>query len=299
MMTDRQTGQPVANACLTMVAEDNPRSLLWGGGPCSGPDGSITASRLRAGTYKAFVWARDGVHGHQWVGNDRGVGTWRQATTITVSAGSTTAMPTVRLDGKGGVTGTITDEITGQPIQDAAVTFVAFTVDRSGGDAQGVYRTDAQGRYTVPDLGPYQWSFFSGHNDASYAGEWTGDEVDRVKAGHLKVKQDRTVTYDVQLGKGTTITGQILADDGTVVDSAMLWVHDAATGEILAEREMWPGAGTTVYVVQVKGRQEIKLRVEYPGEVREAWFGGTSFATAQVVQVPANGSMELDLTVGG
>ena len=77
-------------------------------------DGTLTvggagAFHLTAGTYNLFTWADDGVHGHQWVGTDGGTGAQAKGRLVTVRSGRTTAVPPVRLDRAGTITGMVTE----------------------------------------------------------------------------------------------------------------------------------------------------------------------------------------------
>src|SRR5690606_19248430 len=120
---DRQTGTPVADACVELV--DVTRAYLLGNSRsvCTDETGTVTLNLMVPGKYKTFVWARDGVHGHQWVGPGRsGVGQFGKARTVTLAAGQSVTLPTIRLDKVGGdITGTVTDEDTGAPISQANV----------------------------------------------------------------------------------------------------------------------------------------------------------------------------------
>src|SRR5574342_1195528 len=65
---DAATGAPVANACVEPIEPLHPSQLGTRGGWCSDEAGQVTINRIKAGTYNLFTWARDGEHGHQWVG---------------------------------------------------------------------------------------------------------------------------------------------------------------------------------------------------------------------------------------
>jgi hypothetical protein len=293
-MTDRKTGAPVANACLQLVPVTEPWRLGMSYGTCSDASGAVQATRVAPGTYKAFVWARDGVHGHQWVGPDGGVGQFKKAQTITISAGQAVAMPTIQLDKAGTITGVVTDETTGAPVTGGKVGLASHHY--GFGDSVYTVGIDSQGRYTMPNLGPYQWTVL--FSATGYAQEWMGDVANRDLAAHVKVFAGQTTTYDTSVGLGTTVTGEVVWPDGSPVPSARIEFVNADTGENMGVADLWLPAGPT-YTAQVKGRQRVKIRYSASayGESYSGWIGGTSFADAAVYAIPRTEQYTLNLTL--
>lgn len=293
-MVDRKTNAPVANACLQLVPVTEPWRLGMSTGFCSDASGAVQGSFIAPGTYKAFVWARDGVHGHQWVGQNHGVGQAKHARTFTISAGQAVTLPTIKLDKAGTITGVVTDEATGAPVTSGMVGLSSHDYGYGAGD--NFVPIDAQGRYTMPNLGPYQWTLlFSASN---YAQEWMGDEGNRDRAAHVKVKEGRTTTYNTSVGPGTTVSGQILRPDGTPVAFARIEFVNADTGEKMGVADYSSLDGPT-YTAQVKGSQRVKIyyTMSAYGRSYGGWIGGTSFADATTFVIPWKAQHTLNVTL--
>ncbi|HEV8560678.1 MAG TPA: hypothetical protein VGR06_30490 [Actinophytocola sp.] len=82
---------------------------------CSGPDGRVTITNMHTAPYQLYVFARDGVHGDQWVGRHGGTGSRFLARTVNATGGQTMSVPPIRLDGAGSISGTVVDQATGAP----------------------------------------------------------------------------------------------------------------------------------------------------------------------------------------
>jgi hypothetical protein len=291
---DRKSGAPVANACLELIPVTEPWRLGMGAGICSDASGTVTASRITPGKYKVFVWARDGVHGHQWVGPGGGVGLFKKARTITINPGQTVTLPAIRLDKAGTITGVVTDEVTGAPVTGGVVALSSYHYGFGG--SANLVGIDAQGRYTMRNLGPYQWTLLFAAT--GYAQEWMGDTANRDRAAHVKVKEGQTTTYNATVGQGTTVTGQIVASDGSPVSSARIEFVNAETGEYMGVADLWLPGGPT-YTAQVKGPQPVKVHytVTVYGQPYSGWVGGAGFADADVFHIPRTAQHTLNLTV--
>src|SRR5262249_21015984 len=131
---DTATGAPVGNACLELIALTRPTTLGVGGQICSDASGQVVLEHVGPGSYKAFASVHDGVHGDQWVGSAGGVGAFKDARTVTITAGAAhLTLPTIKLDKAGGITGTLTDARTGQPLKNAFVGLSSVNVGLGGG----------------------------------------------------------------------------------------------------------------------------------------------------------------------
>ena len=292
-MIDRKTHAPVANACLRLVEVTQPWRLGMTHGYCSDASGAVQASQLAPGTYKAFVYASDGVHGHQWVGPGGGVGQFKKARTITVSPGQTVTLPTIKLDKAGTITGIVRDEQTGAPVTGGVAGLTSH--DYGYGDGDAFVGIDSQGRYTISNLGPYQWTLlFSSYG---YAQEWTGDTPDRDRAATVKVKEGKTTTYDTSVGLGTTVSGEVFGPDGTPATNTRLHFVNADSAENMGVADTWLGGGT--YSAQVKGPQHVKIffYASLNGQSYSGWVGGTTFANAQVFAIPRTTAHTLNVTL--
>jgi hypothetical protein len=263
---------------------------------CSDETGAVANTFVRPGSYKAFVWAFDGAHGHQWMGLFGGVGQFENARTITVAAGQTLALPQIRLDAAGGaVTGTVIDEDTGAPL---TFGWVALTTFNSGqGPGQGVVEI-SNGSYTMTGLGPYRWNLHFG--SGGYASEWSGDSATRVLASPVRVKPDQPVVYDVELGRGLLVTGTVTDANGTSADFARItFVNVNSRDETSSGDLPVIGGSAEHYAAAVKGWQRVKL--SYYAQVGlqfySGWVGGDSFEDADTFLIPAQGTRTINVTV--
>lgn len=294
-MVDRKSGAPVANACLQLVPVAEPWQLGMSPGICSDASGAVHVSQLAPGTYKAFVWARDGVHGHQWVGPGGGVGQFKKARTLTISAGQAVTLPNIRLDKAGTIAGVVKDEATGAPVTGGVVSLSSYNYGFGGG--LNIVGIDAQGRYTMPNLGPYHWTLLYS-SAPNYAQEWMGDAVNRDRAATVKVKEGKTTTYNAKIGPGTTVTGQVFRADGETVSSVRIEFVNADTAENMGVTDFWLPDGPT-YTAHVKGPQRVKIRFTASANAGSysGWIGGSGFADAQVFLIPRTATHTLNLTL--
>jgi hypothetical protein len=234
------------------------------------------------------------VHGHQWVRQDGGGGEFEKAKTLTIAAGATaTLSPQLDLAG-GELSGTVTDELTGAPITNG---FVSLSSISSGlGGQEGVYPI-IDGHYSITGLGPYQWTLLVA--GFGYAFEWSGDSATRAKAKTVKVKEDKPVTYDATLGLGTTVSGIVTGPDGAPRSDARITFFNADSRDEMAVDDTFDGTIPGQYVAHVKGAQRVKIEyiVVIGGESHRAWLGGATFEAATTVQIPASGSLTINIPV--
>ena len=288
---DAKTGAPVANACLDLVLPDRPSTLGGGVRGCTDASGKVTVRPLDAGTVNPFIWARDGVHGHQWVGANGGVGKQAAAKQLTLRNGVTTSL-TVNLDRSGAISGVITDKATHQPIEQA-IASLASNNDGSGGSS-GLTATDAHGRYTISDLGPYDWTLF--FRKFGYASQWSGGGTNRLIADTVKVKVGRTTSYNVALRTGTKVTGKVVGRDGQPVQARIIAVN-ALTHDDMVSADTGPDG---VYQMRVLGPQLVKLQwIAFDEDLdNQGWFrNAVDFAHATTVLIPADGTKTVNVPV--
>ncbi len=89
--------------------------------------------------------------------------------------GQTLTIPPIELDRAGEISGVITDKPTGDKLNQAAVGLTSFS--NGAGPTQAQTSTDSQGRYTLSNLGPYDWTlFFARHQ---YAAQFSGGVTNR------------------------------------------------------------------------------------------------------------------------
>jgi hypothetical protein len=284
VVRDSVTGLPVANACIEVITDGNINGMGHGNAGCSDADGNAEVAFTGAGIYKAFVWAGDGVHGDQWVGVNGGVGTTLRAKPIVVKAGETTTIAPIKLDLAAPVTGVVTDKATGAAVANAVVGIA--TADTGFGGSLGITATDATGHYTLNDLGPYDWPILVVAE--KFASVWSGGTGNRFLANGVHLTAGQTTTYNVALGKGTTLTG-LVSNQWGPLPGVRIVVINAVTGDNLATAD---AGGDGRYTVQVFGPQAIKLYYNAYnfGFGYSGWAGGADQAHSTTIVVTGNGT---------
>lgn len=115
----------------------------------------------------------------------------------------------------GALTGTLTDDVTGDPLPGVRVMVVGASTSRGA-------TTNATGRFGFPDLAPGGYRVTAGNLvelvASDYAPEWYRDQTDLASADVVPVTAGATAVVDLALAVGGRITGT---------------VTDAATGEPL------------------------------------------------------------------
>jgi hypothetical protein len=295
-MVDRQSGAPVQGACLELVTVDRPASLGNAELRCSDETGAVTLELVRPGTYKAFTWIFDGEHGHQWVGDGRGVGEFEKARTIRVRPGQALTLPQIRLDKAGGdITGMVTDELTGDPVTHGFVSLSSFN---SGvGPGLGTYELHGDGSYTISGLGPYPWALLF-QATPSYASEWSGNAVVRSKAKTVKVHPTQPVTYDTAVGRGATVSGTVTDANGTPAHLARITFHSVDSRDEIGVADIFELIPDR-YTAQIRGPQRVKVSYDARVGLQDyrGFVGGTGFADATTFTIPAGGTLTINIIV--
>jgi hypothetical protein len=292
---DAKTGAPLRNICLQPVATTAPASLAEGFGFCSDTTGQVHIIGLSPGQYNVFAFANDGVHGHQWIGPHGGVGAMKKATVLTVAAGQTAAIGTVKMDKRGTLTGIIRDKASGAPLPGA---IASFTTQPDGlGSSVGRAVADANGRYTFTDLGPYEWPIL--FQATGFASEWSGHTGNRLQANPITVKAGKTKEHDDRLSRGITLTGLMTTAAGVPLDEFVGRVN-----LVNADSRDETGSGDTApgghYTIQVMPKQNVVLRVDaFGADVSAEFFYANSpdFEHATVVRIPKKGTTTINITL--
>ncbi|MEV4754080.1 carboxypeptidase regulatory-like domain-containing protein [Micromonospora sp. NPDC049559] len=231
-VVDRATGAPLADVCVFALTVRNPH-LPDGYGDCTDGAGRMTIGPLEAGSYNLFAdpgWSDPpSGYGRQWVGASGGTGDQRAVVTVLVKAGTTVAGPRVLLDRAGTISGRVTDKATGAPVVDARVSLLSY---HAGSGPPEDITTDANGRYQITELGPYEWPLlFLGYDD--YPDQWSGGVASRYEATRIKVPAGGTATYDIGLRKDSvTVDGTITSRAGEPLGNGFVQAHNAGTGDV-------------------------------------------------------------------
>ncbi|GAB4061564.1 hypothetical protein GCM10028775_81360 [Catellatospora paridis] len=280
-VVDAGTGAPVAGFCVHAMT---PTNVTFGEG-CnrSGPDGKVKLDYLRGGDYQLFAFENPygdtrSPYGAQWVTADGGTGNQSLAAVITAVPGQTVTAPTIKLDRRGTITGTIR-AADGTPAKHAGVRFGNYGYRIGSGDVE--FPAGANGTYTVDWLGPYQWPlrfYADGH-----ATQWSGNSGGRPGATRVKVRAGKTVTYDIQLRQGTPVTVNAPGTGWYVA-------HNATTGD---QAGACSGVGPTCQMLVLDQKVRFKVWGSYD---EDYWYGGSDFASATTVRIPATGTKTVTIT---
>lgn len=288
---DAATNAPVSGVCVHLVAPK------WGGQSahmyqyCSDSDGRLGVGPLDgSGTVQLYAYqSRNPDHtppkyyGAQWVTADRGTGDQRKALLVEIEAKRTTAIPDIKMDEPGAISGVIRDKVTGASI--AGVCAYPYAFQPNQGGVFGRHCSNSEGRYTISDLGPYHWPVeytpYTG-----YAWQWSGDAPDRFSATMIKVAAGSTATMDARLVRGGTVAGRV-TDGDRVVDGGYVWTYNATTGDIASPSYTSISQDGTF---SLRGHRTQSLYVEYWSYTKNCWYGaatGTGVVLLKRVEVSA------------
>lgn len=285
-VVDRKTGQPVAGICVFPASKTH-FTFPDGCGARSDDNGNVTVSVDDPGTYNLFALPdRGSPYGAQWVGATGGTGQQDSAAKVVVKAGQTVAGPRIKLDRHGTIKGKVTST-TGQPLTRGSVAILG--PDTGSGNDHRISPIGADGSYAVDFLGPYQWPLLFGAEDHAY--QWSGRTGNRLTATLIQVTAGKATKFNYKMKVGTDVA---ITYSGPDTGSARYVVHNAVTGDVMGviDGQTQP---ITVHGL-VFGAQNVKIECDCgPGGSR--WLGGTDFATATVVAIPATGTKEIAFPV--
>jgi hypothetical protein len=272
-VTDRATGAPVGGVCVLAM---QPTRFEFPG-RCehrSAADGTVTVSVATPGAYRLFALPdRSSPYGAQWVGATGGTGSQVFAQSVTAVAGSAVAGPSVLLDPRGTITGTVSTP-DGSPINGGTVGVIG--PDTGFGTDRRYARIGSDGSYQIDWLGPYRWPLIFQAQGWPY--QWSGGIGNRLLARPVLAATTGT-TYDYTLRAGATVsvTGAQLAGGRAVA-------YNAITGD-----PMGIGDGLAGIDVKVLGPQVVKIACDCGAGLN--WYGGAGFADADAVFVPKTGTV--------
>ena len=282
-VTDRATGAPAAGICVFPVRE---KSFNFPDG-CrfrSDSQGEVTITVNDPDRYRLFALPdRSSPYGAQWVGTTGGTGSELAAKLLTVEAGATVAAPTVRLDRKGVVTGTVTTA-DGAPVRNGTVSIVGPDIG-AGADLRYA-RVAADGTYRIDWLGPYRWPLL--FKAEAYPYQWSGGLGNRYLGRTVAVQAGTTSTFDHTLRAGADLTVTVPS-----VTSGRIVVHNAVTGDRIGVVDGLVSTGVTL---QVARPQFVRISC-YCGDGMR-WYGGDDFDSASPVLITGIGTKEIVFPAG-
>lgn len=279
IITAAETGQPVANGCVSAVPEGELSFTTGAGGfACSDATG---AYRIGGLTTNSYVVSFSPPLGSELLGesyNGRGPG--EQPDPVAVTIGAESSGIDASLDRGGIISGTVTGSDGGVPLSGVTVSAVG-----SGPSPYAV--TNSLGQYSLVGLhtGDYRITFSPSYL-SNHLSEWYNDKPDMASADLVAVAAGATVTgIDAELVAGGRITGR---------------VTDAETGNPLRGvcAEVRPASSTSSTIGRgcsgIDGRYEVKLLatgnyvVRFAGDADHVsrWYNGKATASsADIVSV--------------
>ena len=280
---------------VTPIADADVRAESYdccggGEGTRSAVDGTYTIDGLTSGDYRVRAQAQG--HVREFYDNTTD---WDLASSVTVSAGQTTANIDFALAEGGSISGTVYEADGVTPIADADVW--AENYDCCGGD-NGT-RTSNDGTYTIDGLvsGDYRVrAQAQGH-----VREFYDNTTDRDLASSVSVTEGQTTAnIDFALAAGGSISGTVYEADG---------VTPIADADVWAENYECCGGGNDTrtsadgtYTIDGLVSGDYRVRAQAQGHVREFYDNTTDWDLASKVsvtegQITAN--IDFSLAVGG
>ncbi|MGB2568438.1 hypothetical protein ACPFP2_08310 [Micromonospora citrea] len=298
---DATTATPVGGICVHLVRPS------WGGQSahmrqyCSDDDGHLEVgpfTEAELGGWQLYAYQATNPYdppvkryGAQWITADGGSGDQRKALTVTLKAKETITLPTVRMDPPGSITGTVRNA-SGAVVPGVCAYPYAFHPGQ--GASWGKNCTNAEGRYTIENLGPYRWPVeFTPNANSGYAWQWSGDVADRFAATMTQVDPGGTATVDARLVTGGVLAGKV-TDGAGVVDAGYVWTYNARTGDIASPSHANIARDGTF---SLRGHRTQTVHVEYADLERRCWYGpGGRNSIAVAVTAGATTTISADMT---
>ena len=250
VVRDAGTGAPVAGVTVHAIAAGDRFADLWSARAASEADGTVLFEGLTPGRYSFFIQPGDAAYGMQWLGVRGGAGDRDTALEVTAPEEGVLALPDVRLDPAGTVTGSLTEAATGAPV--TAQVSVASVDPLWRETTPSVF---GSGSFTFSGLGPYGWKLFvmpdgTAGPASRVAAQWSGGVPDRRRADRIPVVAGQTTVADQRLRAGTVVSG--------TAGAGPVYAFHAGTREILAVSDQ-PDTGR--YAVRLLPGQRAELSV--------------------------------------
>jgi hypothetical protein len=295
---DEGTGDPLENICVYAYRLHNGAAVS---SALTDGDGNYVLGGLAGGeSYK--LWFSDcfsQTYAAEWYNDKR---TMAAADAIPAVGGTETPDNDAELALAGSINGTVTDEVSGEPLSSVCVW--VYDLD---GTPVGFNFTDENGNYTIGLLypGDYKIEFFECFLQPVHLDEWYDDAGDFDSATPVTVRAGGKVTADVALAIGGTINGVVTeAGSGQQLNDICVRALDSTTN-------MWASFATTdgngaysltglptgSYKVGFHDCRDINTPLAFQ------WYDGeASSSTADLVAVTAgekSGPINAALTAGG
>ncbi|MHB8895458.1 MAG: DUF5719 family protein, partial [Candidatus Geothermincolia bacterium] len=220
-VTEEGTADPIAN-CYIYAYSNEGWAQFYGQTNASG---NYTIQNMPTGNYRICFSPNDSVHVAEWYNDKRDYDT---ADLLAITAPSSTANIDASLVRGGTIRGTVTDESTGDPIENVYVS----AYDTSTGNYVRSNYTDSSGNYSLTQLlsGTYKVQFEAYSTD--YLAEWYNGKSSLDTADPVAVTApNETTSINASLRTGGKITG-IVTEEGTGDPLQSVWVQvvDSSSG---------------------------------------------------------------------
>ena len=292
VVTDETTGQPLSGVD---VWADTFLCCGGGNGARTELDGTYTISGLAPGEYRV----RAEKHDSSYVGEFYASTTaWDQATPVTVMSDSTTPNIDFSLTSGGAISGTVTNEATGQPIANADVWADLYDCCGGGG---GWTRTEADGTYIIDGLPGGTFRVTAQAPDQGFVREFYASTTEWHLATEVAVTAGATTAgIHFSLVGGGSISGRVTREsDGFPIAEADVWAdtYDCCGGGNGARTD-----ADGYYTVDglAAGNYRVQVHADEHGLVGEFYASTTNWEQASSVGVTAGvDTPNIDFTLAG
>ena len=287
------TGTPIED-CYIYVYDATTGSQVANGNADS--SGNYAVGGIPTGTHKVQFSPNDGIHVREWYDDEPDQ---QSADLIYVTAPNETSYIDAALTVGGSISGTVTEEGTGNPIAYCNVE----ARNASTGDWVESDSTDELGNYT---LGPLPTGTYKVHfsiYDETHLREWYDDKPDEQSADIIYVFAPMdTPGVDAELAVGGSISGTVIEEGtGNPVTNCWVVVYDAATYNWV-EGENTDSSGNYTVGAIPTGTYKVEFSPNDGVHVREWYDDRPDFESADSVTVAAPEQVSINdavLVVGG
>lgn len=226
IITDANNGQPLQGIGIVAIDQTTERFNTWNlYQTTTGSNGTYSISGLSPGTYKVSAEPPGVglmVYRREYYDNTP---QYNLATPVAVTAGQTTGQINFALDAGASISGTVTSEAGGLPLQSVQVH--AYHADTGNYIGQG--SSQADGTYTISGLAPgaYRLKFSSSGSPAT---EYYNNVFSFTTATPLSLSQGQALAgIDAALAEGGRITGRVSREsDGQPVANLSVSAYHVA-----------------------------------------------------------------------
>jgi lysophospholipase L1-like esterase len=217
-VTDAITGSPIEGVCVYADSRDGGSGY---GSATTASDGTYTIEGLPAESYVVEFYPCGSLSSSYVAQFYDDTGREASATPVAVTAAGSTEDVNAALQRPGTISGTVTDAVSGSPVEGVCV----YADSSDGGPGYGSATTASDGTYTIHGLAPesYVVEFYPcGHLGSSYLAQFYDDATDEASATAVAVTAaGSTEGIGAALQETGTISGTVTdAVSGSPVEGA-------------------------------------------------------------------------------